>query len=93
MSLVQFTSSLFGLMSQLKLPYVTSLIRSDGTWSFWMNLIMSVPLMCLFLSSWASCPNLVAAEMFHVFCNMGAKGVVGNSGMCWFLYRELVVRV
>ncbi len=41
-SLVHFTSSLFGLRSQLKLPYVTSFILSAGTFSFLMNRIVLV---------------------------------------------------
>jgi hypothetical protein len=42
-SLVHSLSSLCGLTSQVKLPYVTSFRLSHGTLSFLMNLIVSVP--------------------------------------------------
>ena len=70
-SLVRFNSSLFGLMSQLKLPYVTSLILSNGTSSFRMNRIVLVGFTLPSLSPLANLPNSFADDFDHVSLYFG----------------------
>lgn len=92
-SLVHSFPSIFGLKSQLKIPYITSFILLIGTWSFWMNLIVSVPS--------HACPwGLVLTFQIHLLpiysmllWSLGVWEVISNSGTCWSLCRVSIVPI
>ena len=71
MSLVRFTSSLFSLLSQLKLPYVTSFILLGGTSSFCMSQMVLVGFTRPSLSPLANLLNLFTDDFDHSFLYFG----------------------
>ncbi len=72
-SLVQWVSVLFGFMSQLKLPYVTSFLLSKEILSFRMNLIVFVPFTLSSLSPCASRSNSFVADLLHISLCLGLR--------------------
>ncbi len=65
MSLVRCVLVLFGLMSQMKLPYVMSFLLSWGIPSFLMKYIVFVPFTLPSLSPCARRPNSFVADLLH----------------------------
>ena len=84
MSLVRWTSSLFGFKSQLKLPYVTSFILSAGTSSFLMNRIVLVGLTRPSFNPFASLPNSFADDLDHISLYFGCL-------MSWRYFKYVFV--
>ena len=71
-SLVFSISSLCGLKSQVKLPYVASFLLLMDTCSFPMNLIESVPVTCL-PTPCARHPNSLGDDFDQIALCLGAQ--------------------